>query len=137
MILSSGIVLVRSEAGEWRYLFLRAFRNWDFPKGIVEPGEDPLTAAKREVAEETGIADLNFRWGHIYRETEPYSEGKKVARYYIAETRSSGVTFSVNPEIGRPEHHEYRWLTVNELRDLAPKRLEPIVLWARDITGRE
>jgi len=50
MILSAGIVLVRQEEGEWRYLFLRAFRNWDFLKGVAEPGEDPLDTAKREVA---------------------------------------------------------------------------------------
>jgi len=29
---------------------------WSIPKGICEPGEDPLAAAKREFAEELGIA---------------------------------------------------------------------------------
>ena len=133
MILSAGIVLVRRQDREWKYLFLRAFRNWDFPKGIVESGEDPLDTAKREVAEEAGILDLHFRWGHIYRETEPYSGGTKVARYYIAETHNSRVVFSVNPELGRPEHHEYRWLTYKEIRDLAPKRLKDIVEWANAV----
>lgn len=28
---------------------------WELPGGKVEPGEDPLTAARRELAEETGI----------------------------------------------------------------------------------
>lgn len=27
---------------------------WSLPKGLLEPGEDPLAAAKREFAEETG-----------------------------------------------------------------------------------
>ena len=27
---------------------------WSIPKGVYEPGEDPLAAAKREFAEETG-----------------------------------------------------------------------------------
>lgn len=135
MILSAGIVIVRRQGKEWKFLFLRAFRNWDFPKGIVETGEDPLETAKREVAEETGISDLHFRWGHIYRETEPYSGfgGKKVARYYLAETECFQVIFSVNPEIGRPEHHEYRWLTYSEIRQLAPKRLQDIVEWANSV----
>ncbi|HLU38145.1 MAG TPA: NUDIX domain-containing protein, partial [Planctomycetota bacterium] len=26
---------------------------WSIPKGVIEPGEDPLAAARREVAEET------------------------------------------------------------------------------------
>ena len=133
MILSAGIVLVRRQDREWKYLFLRAFRNWDFPEGIVESGEDPLDTAKREMAEEAGISDLHFRWGHIYRETEPYSGGTKVARYYIAETHNSRVVFSVNPELGRPEHHEYRWLTYKEIRDLAPTRLKDIVEWANAV----
>jgi len=130
MVFSAGMVIVRQDQGIWKYLFLRAFRNWDFPKGIIEPGEDPFDAAKREVAEETGISDLHFNWGYIYKETEPYSGGRKVARYYLAETHCSSVVFSVNPEIGRPEHHEYRWLTYEEIRKLAPKRLAKIVEWA-------
>ena len=28
---------------------------WSIPKGLIEPGEDPLAAAKREFAEETGF----------------------------------------------------------------------------------
>jgi len=135
MVLSAGIVLVRREKKEWKYLFLRAFRNWDFPKGIAEEGEDPLDTAKREVKEETGISDLQFRWGYAYRETEPYSGGTKVARYYLAETHSSEVVFSVNPEIGKPEHHEYRWLTYQELRELAPERLQGIVEWAKAVVS--
>ena len=31
---------------------------WGFPKGHIDPGEDALTAAKREIEEETGIRDL-------------------------------------------------------------------------------
>ncbi len=32
--------------------------SWSLPKGHVEPGEDFLTAAKREVEEETGLTEL-------------------------------------------------------------------------------
>jgi len=45
--LSAGVVIVRQEGGAWRYLVLRAFRNWDFPKGLVEANEDPRDAAVR------------------------------------------------------------------------------------------
>jgi len=134
MILSAGVVIVRKEDGPWKYLFLRAYRNWDFPKGIVEAGEEPLETAIREAKEETGITDLNFRWGHVYKETAPYySGGKKVARYYIAQTPQSRVTFSINPELGRPEHHEYLWLPYEEMKKRSPKRLEPVIEWAHDV----
>lgn len=29
---------------------------WSIPKGLIDPGEDPLKAARREFAEETGFA---------------------------------------------------------------------------------
>ena len=132
--LSAGAIVVRKESGQWKFLFLRAFKNWDFPKGIVEPGEDPLQAAVREAREEAGIRDLTFPWGNVFKETQPYrSGGKKVARYYLAATSQSKVTFSVNPEIGKPEHHEYRWVPYEAVRKLAPDRLLPIIDWANEI----
>jgi len=137
MRLSAGLVIVRQESGEWKYLFLRAYRNWDFPKGEVEEGEDPLGTAKREAEEEAGISDLDFPWGHEYKETEPYRDGKKIALYYIAKTSQSKVTFSVNPELGRPEHHEYRWIPYTELKKLSPDRLIPIIEWAHEILSQK
>lgn len=137
MILSAGIVIVRKEETHWKYLFLRAYRNWDFPKGIVEPGENPLETAKREVREETGIKGFNFRWGNVFKETLPYrSGGKKTARYYIAETSQSAVSFSINPELGRAEHHEYRWLPYGEIKKLSPKRLLIIIEWANRLVAQ-
>ncbi|MGQ9615219.1 MAG: NUDIX domain-containing protein [Spirochaetota bacterium] len=135
MVLSAGVVVVRKENGEWRYLFLRVYKNWDFPKGEVAFGEDPLEAAVREVSEETGIKDLRFTWGYIYKETPPYSGGRKVARYYIAETSSRDVVLPVSPELGRPEHHGYRWATFEELKKLAPERLAGVVEWAQRVVG--
>jgi 8-oxo-dGTP pyrophosphatase MutT (NUDIX family) len=34
--------------------------SWSFPKGRFEPGEDALTAAKREIREESGITNLTL-----------------------------------------------------------------------------
>jgi 8-oxo-dGTP pyrophosphatase MutT (NUDIX family) len=137
MLRSAGIVILRKETSQWKYLFLRAYKNWDFPKGIVEPNEDPLETARREVQEESGITNLNFRWGDVFKETSPYSGGRKIARYYLAETPESIVTFSVNPEIGGPEHHEYRWLGYDEIRKLSPQRLLPIIEWANGLIDRD
>ena len=135
MILSAGIVVVRKEEDGWKYLFLRAFRNWDFPKGEIEPGESPLEAAVRETREETGITDLRFRWGEVFKETEPYNRRTKVARYYVAQTSEDQVVFAVNPQIGGPEHHEHRWLTYPELEKRSPARLLPVIRWARGVVG--
>ncbi len=129
---SAGVIVVRRAAGRWRFLLLRAFRYWDFPKGMVEEGEEPLAAARREVEEETGITELDFRWGTDYRETEPYNRAK-VARYYIAETSQSRVVFGINPLLGRPEHHEYRWADEAQAQALVSARVAPILAWALDL----
>lgn len=113
---------------------LRAYRNWDFPKGLVEPTETPIETAIRETREETSLNDLRFDWGEDYCETVPYA-GSKVAHYYLAQTLSGAAMLPISPELGRPEHHEYRWVTYEEARSLLPLRLLPILEWAREKLG--
>ncbi len=127
--LSAGVVIVRQSTDGWLFLMLRAYRNWDFPKGLVEPGEEPLAAARREVREETLIEELDFRWGYDFIETAPYGH-KKIARYYLASTPVQAVTLPVRPELGRPEHNEWRWVSFEQGLTLSSARLEPVMRWA-------
>lgn len=129
--LSAGVVPARRTRQGWRVLVLRCFKNWDFPKGHVEEGEEPIDAAKRETTEETGLTDLDFTFGENYRETLPYASGK-IARYYIAETTDENVRLPISHELGRPEHHEWRWVTLDEAEDLLPPRLAVVLNWARE-----
>jgi bis(5'-nucleosidyl)-tetraphosphatase len=133
-VLSAGVVVVRRVDDGWRVLLLRVYNYWDCPKGEVEPGEDPLAAAKREVLEETGIGDLDFRWGGEFVETPPYSRNK-VARYYLAETATAAVKLPVNPELGAPEHHEFRWLDFDSAVKLSVPRIAAVLGWARHRLG--
>lgn len=45
-----GEVLVVSQRGT----------SWSLPKGHIDPGEDAVTAARREIYEESGVRDLEF-----------------------------------------------------------------------------
>jgi 8-oxo-dGTP pyrophosphatase MutT (NUDIX family) len=123
------VVVVRETPEGWRFLLLRAFNHWDFPKGMVEAAEEPLAAAIREVREETLIADLEFAWGEIHTQTGPYSRGK-VARYYLAKTNTADVTLTVIEELGRAEHNEFRWVDYPTALKLVSPRVQPIVDWA-------
>lgn len=110
-------------------LLLRAYNYWDCPKGVVEAGEEPLATARREVREETGVDDLSFRWGEGCVETPPYAKNK-VARYYLAETRTAAVKLPVSAELGRPEHHEYRWFSWEAARKVTVARVAAVLQWA-------
>ena len=130
--LSAGVVVVRQSAAGWRFLLLRAFNHWDFPKGMVESGEEPLAAAVREVREESTIADLEFAWGELNTQTGPYSRGK-TARYYLARTRTVEVVLPDNPELGHPEHSEFRWADYREAMEIVSPRVRPVVQWAAQV----
>ena len=135
--LSAGVVPVRIVTGEPRYLLLRAYRYWDFPKGEVRAGEDPLSAARRETAEETGLEDLWFPWGYRFYETPPYGHNK-IARYYLAQVPHGEVRLEVNPELGRPEHHEFRWLRYDDAVGRLVPRVRSVLDWAAAlVTVRE
>ncbi|HEX7676024.1 MAG TPA: NUDIX domain-containing protein [Bdellovibrio sp.] len=110
-------------------LILRSYNYWDFPKGEVEKSEDFLAAAKRELFEETGIQEVSFPLGIDFIETEPYNKGK-IARYYLGEVLSKKVVLGINPELGHPEHHEYRWVTLAEAETLMVPRLLQVLKWA-------
>jgi 8-oxo-dGTP pyrophosphatase MutT (NUDIX family) len=126
---AAGVVVVRETADGPRVLLLRAYRNWDLPKGRLEDGETPLEAAIREVREETGLDRLDFAWGEESIDTEPYAGGK-VVRYYVARTADAGVTLPINPEIGRAEHHAFRWLPLEAAIGLTVPRLQRVLSWA-------
>ena len=129
---AAGCVIVRRGAAGPRYLLLRVYDYWDFPKGRLEEGEEPLRGALREVAEETTLVDLAFPWGEVYRDTPAYSGGK-IARYFVAEAATGTVSLPVSPELGRPEHHEFRWVEADEARMLLGERVRAIFDWAHGI----
>ncbi len=126
---AAGVVVVRDTAEGQRFLLLRAYRNWDLPKGRIEAGETPLEAAIREAREETGLSDLEFEWGDDSIETEPYAGGKVVC-FYVARSRAGAVSLPINPALGRAEHHEFRWTSAATAFALTVPRLQRVLQWA-------
>lgn len=58
-------VLIRNAAGHY-LLILSHDRGWEIPGGVVEEGEDLLTALHREVDEEVGIKIANEKLAGVY-----------------------------------------------------------------------
>jgi 8-oxo-dGTP pyrophosphatase MutT (NUDIX family) len=101
---SAGVVLFRANpgaapAGGRVFLLLDYGRYWDYPKGHVEKGEDDLTAALRELQEETGIADARVLPDFRHEITYFFRDRKKglirkTVVFFLAQTDSTDVTLS-------------------------------------------
>lgn len=111
-IIAAGAVVTRQNAGQTEYLVIhRGYRDdWSFPKGKVDPGENILGTAIREVREETGYA---IKLG-IPLPTQKYkvANGNKESHYWHATV--TGGNFVANDEV---DHLE--WLSLEQ----AQKRL--------------
>lgn len=135
MIVSAGIVPIRITDDGTLFLLLRSWNFWDFPKGRVEKGETPLEAAIRETTEEASIPaeNLEFKWGKSSFTTEPFKRGTKVGTYFLALTEQKDIELPVNPELGHPEHHEYKWVNYEDAQKMTNDRIGSVLEWARDL----
>ena len=132
MEVSAGVVV--RDLRDNSYLCVRAFGNWDFPKGHVEQGETLVQAALRELEEETSISAGDINLLPLSAPPVVYKNGRKTAHYFAAERASEKQPFlSVNPDIGKPENDAFAWLTVSEMEILMPGRLQPVVNWIKSL----
>jgi 8-oxo-dGTP pyrophosphatase MutT (NUDIX family) len=108
---SAGAVIFRKN-GEIKFLVLQYGGGyWDFSRGHIEQGESEEETARREIAEETGLKDLEFIPG--FREKTFWffrKEGQtiyKEAIILLAKTTTDKITIS-------SEHQDYKWLNYEE-----------------------
>lgn len=139
LITSCGIVVVRLTKNGYKFLMLDNNKYIEPPKGKQDKDESEFEAACRETEEEAGLTlkDLDFKWGQVYYETEPYKSKKarKFVRFYLAETTVKEIHIPINPEIGKREHDDYYWMTYDEAMKACVPRIQKVLTWANKVIG--
>ncbi len=86
-------------------------RSWSLPKGHIDPGEDELEAARREIYEESGVQKLELvkKLGSYHRfklgldEKDDKSEMKTITLFLFRSSQKELKPID-------PKHPEARWV---------------------------
>lgn len=96
---------------------------WSLPKGHIETGEDPLTAAKREIYEETGVKELTLvkELGTYERHKINYEGGDSPSEYKVITMFLFTTTQEALKPID-PDNPEARWVEKDKVAELLTHR---------------
>ena len=127
---SAGVLMYRRRAGATEFFLVhpggpfwarKDAGAWSIPKGLCDPGEDQLAAARRELAEETGFApEGDFTPLGAFRQRS----GKRIVAWAVeadfdpAQLTSNLFTMEWPPKSGKqaefPEVDRGGWFTAEE-----------------------
>lgn len=104
LVTHAGAAVFAPIPGPGRILLVRQYRHaagdflWEIPAGRLEPGEDPLVAARRELAEECGLEARLWRQAPAFYPAPGYTN--EVMHLFFA--------YGLTPARGdaRPDHDE-------------------------------
>jgi len=132
-VCAAGVLLLTRESSP-RFLLMRHPDRWDLPKGHCDEGEDFLTAAKRELVEETGIDakvcefDPDFQFDLHYPVTyrkQPDKTFQKHVRYFLA-------FLPQVVKIELTEHEMSRWWPWSPPHQIQSQTIDPLLAAVAD-----
>ena len=141
---SAGLALIRGDGPSREVLLVHpggpfwAKKNegaWTLPKGLLDPGEEPLAAAKREFSEEVGQPAPGGPY--VALGEVPLKSGKKVIAFAArgdldaATIRSNEIDVEFPPRSGKtiriPEVDRAEWATLERARQLINPAQVPLI----------
>ncbi|MFB9831022.1 NUDIX hydrolase [Actinoallomurus acaciae] len=99
----------------WRHRFITDAWGWEIPIGGINPGEDPVAAAAREVEEETGWRPGPLRPLVVTHPTPGISDSQHTI------FRADTATY-VGPPQEDWESERIEWVPLSEIRELVDKQ---------------
>jgi bis(5'-nucleosidyl)-tetraphosphatase len=119
----AGIMVVKKFNDKWKPLALVWKGKIDIPKGKIEIGESSFEAAIRETHEESGISELDFKWGMAPLKILNLT-------IYLAATVEDPIV-RPNPITGVKEHDYAKWVSWDKMSSGGSEKISIICDWAR------
>src|SRR5258708_5844777 len=116
---SAGGAVLRSANGRWEICLVCVDGRWGFPKGHPKSGETVEQTARREIAEETGLAADSLEIRAALTDSDyAFRDG---GRLVFKRVHNFLVTCEGETDLHRQEDEidEARWWPLDEARDVA------------------
>ena len=96
--------------------------QWTIPGGHIDDEDSSIEAgAVRELEEETGIVCSTEKLTYL-------GQPKEKKYYFLTQEWSGDIKIDIpNPKTGQIEHDDYKWATINDIKDIANSEI-PIYL---------